>query len=71
MKIRKVARVVVLSPAGSVLLVRYHDPKPMDPNKHEAQTYWVPPGGGVDEDESFERAAVRELEEERRQPVPL
>ena len=64
MRIRRSARIVVLNPDGTVLLVRYHDPKPIDPSKHEAQTYWVPPGGGVDEGESFEGAAVRELEEE-------
>lgn len=64
MKARMSARIVVLNPAGAVLLVRYHDPKSIDPRKQEAQTYWVPPGGGVDEGESFERAAVRELEEE-------
>jgi 8-oxo-dGTP pyrophosphatase MutT (NUDIX family) len=62
--VHKSARIVVLDPVGSVLLVRYHDPKPIDPSKSEPQTYWVPPGGGVDEGESFEGAAVRELEEE-------
>lgn len=62
--IHKAARIVVLSPARSVLLVRYHDPTPIDPARHEPQTYWVPPGGGVEEGESFEAAAIRELEEE-------
>lgn len=54
----------MLNPAGAVRLVRYHDSKPIDPNRHEPHIYWVPPGGGVDDGESFEAAAVRELEEE-------
>jgi 8-oxo-dGTP pyrophosphatase MutT (NUDIX family) len=64
MKVRKSARIVVLNTAGAVLLVRYHDPTPVNPSKPELFAYWVPPGGGVDEGESFERAAIRELEEE-------
>jgi 8-oxo-dGTP pyrophosphatase MutT (NUDIX family) len=64
MKVRKSARIVVLDPAGAVLLVRHHDPTPVDPSRPERLAYWVPPGGGVDPGESFERAAIRELEEE-------
>jgi 8-oxo-dGTP pyrophosphatase MutT (NUDIX family) len=64
MKVRKSARTVVLNPGGSVLLVRYHDLTPVNPSEPELLHYWVPPGGGVDEGESFERAAIRELEEE-------
>ena len=64
MKVRKIARIIVLNPAGAVLLVRYHDPTPANPSKPELLAYWVPPGGGVDEGESFERAAIREVEEE-------
>lgn len=64
MRAHKSARIVVLNQEGAVLLLRYHDPKPIDTNRHAPQTYWVPPGGGVDEGESFERAAARELEEE-------
>jgi 8-oxo-dGTP pyrophosphatase MutT (NUDIX family) len=47
-----------------VLLVRYHDSTPVDPRKPGLLSYWVPPGGGVHEGESFEEAAIRELEEE-------
>jgi ADP-ribose pyrophosphatase YjhB (NUDIX family) len=64
MKIRKSARIVVLDPAGAVLLVRHQDPTSVDPRNPELLTYWVPPGGGVDEGESYEQAAIRELEEE-------
>lgn len=63
MKVRRSARIIVLSPSGSVLLVRYHDSMPANPSRPELLTYWVPPGGGVDEGESYERA-IRELEEE-------
>jgi 8-oxo-dGTP pyrophosphatase MutT (NUDIX family) len=49
MKVRKSARIVVLDPAGAVLLVRHQDPTSVDPRAPELLTYWVPPGGGVDE----------------------
>lgn len=64
MRTRQSARIVVLSRAGAVLLVRANDSKPVDPGKPGLLAYWVPPGGGVDEGESFESAAIRELEEE-------
>jgi 8-oxo-dGTP pyrophosphatase MutT (NUDIX family) len=64
LEVRKSARIVVLNPAGAVLLVRHHDASPANPGKPELLSYWVPPGGGVDDGESFERAAIRELEEE-------
>ena len=64
MKVRKIARIVVLDPAGAVLLVRYRDSTPVNSGQPELLVYWVPPGGGVDEGESFEHAALRELEEE-------
>ena len=47
-----------------MLLVRHHDAVSVDPTNSGQFTYWVPPGGGVDDGESFERAAIRELEEE-------
>lgn len=64
MKVRRVARVVVVNPAGAVLLVRYEDAAPIDPSAPQRVVYWVPPGGGLDEGESFEQAARREVEEE-------
>jgi ADP-ribose pyrophosphatase YjhB (NUDIX family) len=36
----------------------------VNPDEPRLLAYWVPPGGGVDEGESYERAAMRELEEE-------
>jgi 8-oxo-dGTP pyrophosphatase MutT (NUDIX family) len=62
--IRHVARVVVLDCERNVLLVRYEDAVPMDPNRHDPLTYWVPPGGEVDAHETHVAAARRELTEE-------
>ena len=64
MKIRKSARIIVINPSGAVLLVRANDSAPVDPDKPHILAYWVPPGGGVEAGESYERAAMRELEEE-------
>lgn len=62
--IRQVARIVVLDRERNVLLVRYEDTLPMDPNRHDPLTYWVPPGGELDADETHVAAASRELTEE-------
>jgi 8-oxo-dGTP pyrophosphatase MutT (NUDIX family) len=62
--IREVARIVVLDRERNVLLVRYEDAVPMDPNGRDPITYWVPPGGGVHAHESRVAAARRELLEE-------
>jgi 8-oxo-dGTP pyrophosphatase MutT (NUDIX family) len=64
MRTRECARIVVINPRCEVLLLRYEDEKPLDPTKSGLVAYWVPPGGGVHAGESFESAAIRELEEE-------
>jgi ADP-ribose pyrophosphatase YjhB (NUDIX family) len=46
----------VLDPKGRVLLIRYVGP--------EGGEWWVLPGGGMERDETAERAVVREVEEE-------
>ena len=46
--VRQVARIILLDQAGNVLLVRYADTEPMDPNVEGPLTYWVPPGGALD-----------------------
>jgi 8-oxo-dGTP pyrophosphatase MutT (NUDIX family) len=57
--VRDVARVVVLDPDDNVLLLHGFDPA--DPS---AGRWWFTPGGGVEPDETFELAAIRELHEE-------
>ena len=60
--VRPTARVVVLDPAGRVLLLgcRLADPA-LPPDD---VLFWYTPGGGVEDGESVRAAAVRELAEE-------
>ena len=59
MRRRPSARLLIIDDAGRVLLFRFVH--------HEGalagQDYWATPGGGVEEGETFEQAAIRELEE--------
>ena len=56
---RIAARVLVIDPDGHLLLFRG-----FDPGRPELGSYWFTPGGGLDDGESFEDAARRELREE-------
>ena len=53
--IRDAVRAVVVAPDGRTLLIRYLD---------EYETWWIPPGGGVEPGESDLQAITRELREE-------
>jgi 8-oxo-dGTP pyrophosphatase MutT (NUDIX family) len=64
LRIRNVARVVVLNDDCEILLVRHSDKAAVNPDQPDVLTYWVPPGGGIEDGETFESAAVRELREE-------
>jgi 8-oxo-dGTP pyrophosphatase MutT (NUDIX family) len=65
-RIRRAARVVLLDPAGRVLLFRYI-PRGLP-------LFWILPGGACDEGEDYPEAARRELFEETgidAAPIPL
>ncbi|MGH8974234.1 MAG: NUDIX hydrolase [Acidimicrobiia bacterium] len=55
--VRHAARVLLIDERGGVLLLRY------GPN-HRGRYFWVCPGGGLEEGETHEQAAQRELMEE-------
>jgi double-stranded uracil-DNA glycosylase len=53
--VREAVRGVVVSPEGQALMIRY---------VAEYETWWIPPGGGVDPGETDRDALARELREE-------
>lgn len=55
---RRASRVILVDPDGYVLM--FLDSDPGIPGVH----WWITPGGGVDEGETDEQAAVREVAEE-------
>lgn len=60
MRIRPSSRLIILSPQNHVLLFNFC-------HKNDAlkgKSYWATPGGGLEHNESYEQAALRELFEE-------
>jgi 8-oxo-dGTP pyrophosphatase MutT (NUDIX family) len=60
MRRRLSARLLIVNDAGGLLLFRFvHKTGPL-----AGQDFWATPGGGVEEGETLDQAAVRELAEE-------
>lgn len=60
MRQRNSARLLAINPAKQILLFHFqHKGDALDGHNH-----WATPGGGLEQGESFEAAAVRELFEE-------
>lgn len=64
MRRRDTARIILINEQERVLLMRYEELVPSDPRLRGPMSFWVPPGGGVLEGETFEAAVAREIEEE-------
>lgn len=60
MRKRESARLLVLSPLREVLLFRFSHTQ----DALAGSSYWATPGGGLEEGETFQAAAIRELHEE-------
>lgn len=60
LRIRSSARLIVIDKAHRVLLFRFRHKT----GALAGQDHWATPGGGLEPEESYEQAAVRELHEE-------
>jgi len=60
MRTRPSARLLVVDPCGRLLLFRFV----FKNGALAGQDYWATPGGGVENGETFQQAAIRELQEE-------
>jgi 8-oxo-dGTP pyrophosphatase MutT (NUDIX family) len=65
--VRPAARLIVIAPDDRVLLFRWTHELLRSPRGR----VWITPGGGLEGDETYEQAAVRELFEETGMTAPL
>ena len=64
MRIRPSVGLIVLDDFQRVLLFNVQNSMAIDVLRPEVTTWWGPPGGGVEDGETFEAAGIRELWEE-------
>lgn len=60
MRTRDSARLLIMNSLNQVLLLRFRHEK----DALAGKVYWATPGGGLESEETFEQAAIRELREE-------
>ena len=70
MRIRPTVALIVLDDAQRVLLFKVQNAIAIDIARPDLTTWWGTPGGGVEGDEAYEEAGVRELWEETGIRVP-
>jgi 8-oxo-dGTP pyrophosphatase MutT (NUDIX family) len=64
LRIRNSVKIILLNEKNDILLICADDPKTTTPDGKYHGKFWFPVGGEIEEGESIEEAAIRELHEE-------